>query len=217
MGIVLLRISGTGMFPYAVGEELIMQATLGRTLTHRIGLRSELAADIILVLSGSLLISLMAQIRIPLPFSPVPITGQTFAVLLVGAALGGRRAAVSTLLYIGQGALGLPVFAGGGFGIARLLGPTGGYLFGFVPAAYLVGILAERGLDRKPRSALPLFIAGQMVIYAFGVAWLSTFVGFSTALATGLLPFLAVDAFKALLAAGCLPVAWSMVRALETG
>lgn len=185
-----------------------MQTTLASTLTHRVGLRNTLAADLFLVLSGSALIALLAQVRIPLPFSPVPITGQTFAVLLVGAALGGRRAAVSTLLYLGEGALGLPVFAGGGFGLATLVGPTGGYLIGFVPAAFLVGLLAERGFDRRPISALPLFLAGQIIIYTFGVLWLATFLGLPTALTTGLVPFLAVDAFKALLAAGCLPAAW---------
>jgi biotin transport system substrate-specific component len=192
-----------------------MQATLGRTLTHRLGLRSTLAADFILIISGSLLISLMAQIRIPLPFSPVPITGQTFAVLLVGAALGGRRAALSMILYLGQGAIGLPVFAGGGFGLARLLGPTGGYLVGFVPAAYLIGWLAEQGLDRRPVSALPIFLAGQLVIYAFGVLWLSAFVGLPAALAGGLWPFLAVDGLKALLAAASLPAAWRFAHVME--
>ena len=103
----------------------------------------------------------MAQVRIPLPFTPVPITGQTFAVLLVGAVLGSRRGAASLLLYLMQGLVGLPFFAGGTSGLAILLGPTGGYLVGFIVAAYLVGLLAARGLDRRIPSALLAFLAGE--------------------------------------------------------
>jgi biotin transport system substrate-specific component len=192
-----------------------MQATLAKTITGRLGLRRNAATDLILVVSGSLLVALMAQIRIPLPFSPVPITGQTFAVLLVGATLGSRRAALSMLIYLAEGGLGLPFFAGGAFGLARLLGPTGGYLLGFVPAAFLVGFLAERGMDRRPASALPLFVAGLAVIYLCGVIWLTTFVGLGAAITTGLVPFLLVDGIKALLAAGSLPAAWHLTGSFD--
>jgi biotin transport system substrate-specific component len=99
-------------------------------------------ADASLIVGASLLVALMAQVSVPLPFSPVPITGQTFAVLLVGAALGAKRGSASLLLYLLEGAAGLPVFAGGGAGPATFLGPTGGYLIGFVAAAWLVGALA---------------------------------------------------------------------------
>src|ERR1035437_1067738 len=126
--------------------------------------------DILLVIGGSLCVAGMAQIRITLPFTPVPITGQTCAVLLVGAALGARRGAASLLLYLIQGLLGLPFFAGGASGLAYFLGPTVGYLVGFVAAAGLVGLLAARGLDRRIPTALLAFLAGEAVIYIFGVA-----------------------------------------------
>ncbi len=105
--------------------------------------------DAALILGASLLIALSARIAVPVPFSPAPITGQTLAVLLVGALLGSRRGALSVLAYLAEGAMGLPVFAGGGAGILWLLGPTGGYLFGFIAAAFVTGWLAERGWDRR--------------------------------------------------------------------
>jgi biotin transport system substrate-specific component len=191
-----------------------MQATLGWTVSQRLGLRPGLLTDALLVTAGSLLVALFAQIQIFLPFTPVPITGQTFAVLLLGAALGGRRAAASLLLYLLEGAMGLPVFAGGSAGLLRLAGPTGGYLVGFLPAAYLVGLLAERGLDRRWYSALPVFLLGQLVLYTIGVIWLSTFVGLGQALIAGLWPFIVLDAAKAVLAAVALPSAWKLVGAL---
>ncbi len=107
------------------------------------------ARDVLLVFVSSIFIALMAQVRIPLPFTPVPITGQTFAVLLIGAALGSERGAASLLVYLAEGAAGLPAFAGGTSGLAVLVGPTGGYLIGFVFAAYIIGRLAESGLDRR--------------------------------------------------------------------
>jgi biotin transport system substrate-specific component len=168
--------------------------------------------DVLLVVAGSLLVAALAQVRIPLPFTPVPITGQTFAVLLVGAVLGSRRGAASLLLYLMEGSLGLPVFAGGAGGLVHVFGPTGGYLLGFVVAAYLVGRLAEGGLDRRFRSALLVFLAGETVIYLFGVTWLGFFIGFQKALAAGLLPFVIGDAVKLAAAALVLPAAWKLVR-----
>lgn len=194
-----------------------MQATLGLTIADRMGLRRSLLLDGTLILAGGLLVALFAQIRIPLPFTPVPITGQTFAVLLVGAALGARRGAASLTLYLLGGTLGLPVFAGGAAGLARLVGPTGGYLVGFLPAALLVGSLAERGLDRRWLSALPLFLVGQTIIYITGVAWLSTFMGWQAAVVGGLWPFIALDLVKVALAAAALPSAWSLLGELEGG
>jgi biotin transport system substrate-specific component len=170
------------------------------------------ARDILLVFVGSIFIALMAQVEIRLPFTPVPITGQTFAVLLVGAALGSRRGAASLVLYLVEGALGLPAFAGGAGGLAYLTGATGGYLVGFVFAAALIGVLAERGLDRRFLSALPIFLVGEVVIYLFGVTWLSVLIGFQKALAAGLLPFLIGDAVKLIAAAAALPAAWKLVK-----
>jgi biotin transport system substrate-specific component len=153
-----------------------------------------------------------AQIRIPLPFTPVPLTGQTFAVLLVGAALGSKRGAASLALYPLLGALGLPFFAGGASGLAYMSGPTLGYLVGFVVAAYVAGLLAERGLERSVRTSLIPFLAGTLVIYIFGAGWLAVLFGIQQAITLGVLPFLVGDAIKLVLAALALPAAWKLVR-----
>ncbi len=161
---------------------------------------------------GSLLIALAAQVAVPLPFSPVPVTGQTFAVLLIGAAFGARLGAATVALYLAEGILGLPVFAPGGpVGPARLLGPTGGYLIGFVAAAYVVGALAERGWDRRLVTAALAMLAGEVVIYAFGLAGLARFLPPERLLAAGLLPFIPGDLVKLALAALALPTAWRLV------
>jgi biotin transport system substrate-specific component len=168
--------------------------------------------DITLILAASLLLAALAQVEIPLPFTPVPITGQTFGVLLIGAALGSRRGALSILAYLAEGALGLPFFAGGAGGLSVLTGATAGYLVGFVAAAYFIGRLAERGLERSFRTSLVPFVVGTVIIYAFGVAWLSTIVGgLGEALRFGLLPFLAGDIVKLAAAALALPAAWRLV------
>jgi len=168
-----------------------------------------LRRDVAVVLLGSWLVALAAQVTIPL--QPVPITGQTFGVLLIGAALGFRRGALALAAYLVQGALGLPFFAGGAGGLARLLGPTGGYLIGFVFAAALVGALAERGWDRRFLSTLAAMALGNLVIYAFGLPWLAQFAGWEKVAALGLLPFLPGDALKMLLAAVTLPALWAWV------
>jgi biotin transport system substrate-specific component len=174
--------------------------------------RAGVAREIVLVLGGALLIALAAQIRIALPFSPVPVTGQTFAVLLLGALYGRTRGVATVLAYLGLGAVGFPVFAGGAAGAARLVGPTAGYLAGFVAAAFVVGALAERGWDRRPWTTAAAMVVGSLVIYAAGVVWLSRFVGWDKVLATGVLPFLAGDAAKIVLATALLPVGWKVVR-----
>ena len=164
-----------------------------------------------LTLGGSLLIGLAAQIRVVLPFSPVPVTGQTFAVLLLGALYGSRRGPVTVATYIMFGILGLPVFAGGAAGMARLLGPTGGYLIGFILAAWVVGLLSERGWDRKASTTAASMIIGNVVIYLVGVTWLSRFVGWEAVLGSGVLPFLAGDALKIALATVLLPTGWTVI------
>lgn len=188
--------------------------TLAPTLYKRTFPRtSNLVRDITLILLGSWLVALFAQIEIPLPFSPVPITGQTFAVLLVGALLGSKRGAAAMLAYITQGALGLPFFAGGASGFGILTGVTAGYLVGFIVAAYVVGLLAERGMERSFKTSIVPFLAGTVIIYAFGVTWLSTIVGgFGKAIELGLLPFVAGDILKLIAAGVALPSAWKMVR-----
>jgi len=163
------------------------------------------------VLAGSLLVALSARVAIPLPFSPVPITGQTFGVLLVGACLGSRRGAASLLLYLAEGAMGLPVFAEGKAGVAWLFGPTGGYLFGFVAAAFVVGRLCELGWDRRLGTAAIVFLAGNAVIYWIALPWLACFVGTGRVLTAGLWPFLPGDVLKVILATILLPCGWKLV------
>jgi biotin transport system substrate-specific component len=190
-----------------------MYTTLVPTLLNRTLPRLDRRLrDILLVISGSLIVAGLAQVRIQLPFTPVPITGQTFAVLLVGATLGSRRGATSLVLYLLLGLLGLPFFAGGARGYHVLLGPTGGYLVGFILAAFLVGLLAARGMDRRVPSALLAFLAGEAIIYLFGVAWLSFYLGLQHAITAGFLPFIIGDAIKLAAAGLVLPAAWALVK-----
>ncbi len=161
---------------------------------------------------GALWVALFAQVRIPLPFTPVPITGQTFAVLLVGAALGAGRSAGALMLYLLMGMIGLPVFAGGAAGLFHLTGPTGGYLIGFLLAAVVVGRMAEHGWERSFRTSLLPFSLGTLIIYLVGVPWLARYVGPEAAIQKGLLPFLPGDLIKLLLAALALPSAWRLVQ-----
>lgn len=167
--------------------------------------------DLFLILAGSWLVALFAQIEIPL--QPVPITGQTFAVLLVGAVLGSKRGALALVAYLTQGVLGLPFFAGGASGLAILTGATAGYLVGFIGAAYAVGWLAERGLERSVRTSILPFLAGTIIIYVCGVSWLSIVLGSVTqAIEFGMLPFLVGDLAKLVSAALVLPFAWKFIK-----
>lgn len=172
--------------------------------------------DSSLVLGGSLFLALSAQIAIPLPFSPVPITGQTFAVLVIGMLFGRWRGATAVLAYLAEGCAGLPVFAEGKAGLAVLLGPTGGYLASFVPAAFLAGYLAERGWDRKISTTFLAMILGNIIIFGLGAAWLSKFVGANNALSMGVYPFLAGDVVKIGLATVALPGAWKLLGKRES-
>lgn len=173
-----------------------------------------LVYDAAVIIAGSLLIALSAQLKVLLPFSPVPITGQTFAVLILGALLGARRGALCALVYITQGAIGLPVFAAA-LGPAALLGPTAGFLIGFVPAAYITGKLAEKRWDRRVTTTILAMVLGNIVIYVFGVAWLTWLTNIKTAILTGLCPFVAGDIFKILAAAAILPTAWKLLEKLK--
>ncbi len=175
-----------------------------------------LVYDAALVLGGSLLIALGAQAALHLPFSPVPITAQTLAVLLTGALLGSRRGALSVLAYLMEGLAGWPVFSAGRAGLAHLLGPTGGYLLGFVAAAYLTGYLAERGWDRRVGTTVLAMLAGNAALYAPGLAWLARFVGASQALTLGLYPFIIGDLLKIALAAALLPTGWKVLGKRRT-
>lgn len=153
--------------------------------------------DVAAVFGGALLLALCAQVRIPLPFTPVPITGQTFAVLLLPVMLGGWRGPAAVAAYLAQGALGLPFFAGGAAGAAVLAGPTGGYLLGFLLAAVVIAVLAGHSRGSRVRLALAM-VAGNLVIYLCGVPWLARFVegGLGAAVMLGMTPFLIGDAIK---------------------
>ncbi|MCJ7728792.1 MAG: biotin transporter BioY [Sedimentisphaerales bacterium] len=170
--------------------------------------------DAIVVICGSLVVALSAQIRIYLAFSPVPITAQTFAVLMLGALLGSRRGGLAMLVYLVEGALGLPVFAAG-VGLAALFGPTGGYLVGFVAAAYLVGKLAERGWDRRIVTTVAAMIVGNAVLHLFGFTWLAVLTDVKTAFITGVYPFILGDLLKVALAAAALPTGWKLLGRLK--
>lgn len=167
-----------------------------------------------LVVVFALLTGFTALWEIPLGFTPVPVTGQTFAVLLAGATLGVRAGAASQVLYLAMGAFGMPFFSGGSSGWEVLAGPTVGYLLGFVVAAAVVGRLAEAKADRNALTAVPAFVLGSVAIYAFGVAGLmfTTGMGFGEAIVAGVLPFLIGDAIKAGLAGLLLPAAWKLTR-----
>jgi biotin transport system substrate-specific component len=169
--------------------------------------------DVALVVAGALLIYLTARVSIPVPGSPVPITGQTFGVLLVGGALGFRRGLIAVGLYVLLGVVGLPFFAEGKGGLSVIWGATGGYLVGFAIAGALVGRLAELGWDRHIGGALGAMLLGNVLIYAIGLPWLKVVTGMSVAdtVANGLTPFLLGDALKLALAAVLFPATWWIV------
>jgi biotin transport system substrate-specific component len=171
--------------------------------------------DAIIVICGSLLVGLSAQAKVYLPISPVPITGQTLAVLMLAALLGSRRGVLAMFAYFIEGALGLPVFSNG-VCIATLIGPTGGYLIGFIAAAYVVGKLAEMGWDKRVVTTIAAMLAGEMVLYAFGVYWLAIMTNIRTALAIGFYPFIVGDILKVILAAAVLPAGWKLLDCLKT-
>lgn len=173
------------------------------------GRRSLLQAALIAVAGSALL---WASAKVQIPFFPVPMTMQTFVVLFLGFALGSRLGAATVLLYLAEGATGLPVFAGTpekGLGLAYMAGPTGGYLAGFVVAAFVTGWFAERGLDRRLVTAAIAALAGLVAIYALGLAWLGAVVGWDKpVLSFGLYSFLPAEALKLALLAAILPLAW---------
>lgn len=193
-----------------------------RTSTARLTLidaaisRTGVLWDVALVLGFACLTAAFAQISFWI--GPVPITGQTFAVLVAGALLGSRRGALSQLSYLAIGATGIPYWfaLGGPPGIARLVGPTGGYLIGFVAVAFLVGWLSERGWDRRVWTAIPAMLAGETVLYLFGLLWLWHFVSADKVLQVGLYPFMVGDLIKVVAAALILPAGWSLLRRFRT-
>lgn len=173
--------------------------------------RTNALMNVLLVVAASLVTAGAAQIEIRLPWTPVPITGQSFAVLLSGLVLGSRRAFLAQLLYLAEGAAGLPFFAGGAAGLVKLVGPTGGYLMAFPFAAAFTGWLAERGWDRRPVTMFAAMLAGSTIVFGLGLLQLSRFVPADTLLASGLLPFVPGDLIKSAIAAGVFPLVWKLV------
>ena len=185
--------------------------TASATLSEAVFPESGRVGRVCEALVMSAVIALGAQLEVRLAFSPVPITGQTFGVLLAGILLGSRWGAAAVALYLTEGLLGLPVFAGGAAGPGVLAGPTAGYLVGFLPAAWLAGKLAERGWDRSPLTAAAAMLLGSAAIFACGLLNLARFLPSSALLSAGLLPFLPGDLAKAALAAAALPGAWKLL------
>lgn len=177
------------------------------------GAGARVATWAILVAFGTLLMTLSAKVQVP--FWPVPMTMQTFVALLIGMTYGARLAGATLALYLIEGAIGLPVFAGTperGIGLAYMMGPTGGFLVAFAIGAILAGWLAERGWDRNPLKAAAVMGIGHVVILALGCAWLATLIGWPKAWALGVAPFLAGTVLKTLLGAVVITGMWKMSR-----
>lgn len=174
-----------------------------------------LTRDVALVVGSAAFVGLAAQVSVPLPGTPVPVSGQTFAVLLAGAALGMGRSALGMVLYLLAGMVGVPWFAEGSSGVGM---PSLGYVIGFILSAAVVGGLSQRGGDRTPLRTAATMVFGTVLIYAIGVPYLmaSLHVDLAKAIDLGLTPFLAGDTLKVLLAAGLLPVAWKLLGHRES-
>lgn len=168
------------------------------------------AIELVQVSAAVVTIAFLSQIVIP--FKPVPFTGQTLGILLTAGLLGRKKGILAVLTYILLGTMGMPFFAGGDFGLARLAGPTGGYLTGFVVSTFLVGYLSDRGLFKDFRSAVICMSAGNIVIYALGTLWLSKFTGWENVLSAGVIPFIPGDIIKIIIAASLVPAASKLMK-----
>ena len=193
---------------------MISSSATHNTLLDTVWRDRTLLRNIVLMVAGSLLLTLSAKIQVP--FYPVPMTMQTLAVMLIGFAFGWRLGAATVLFYLAQGAMGLPVFAGTpekGLGIAYIMGPTGGYLLGFFLAALLCGFLAERGWDRNPLGIAFAMVLATATIYLLGVGWLGSLIGWDKpVLEYGMLPFLYGDLLKVILGVALLSLGWKCTR-----
>lgn len=193
-----------------------MPVVTGQPLVDRLWPSADrpLVRQAALAVLGSLL--LWASAKVQVPMWPVPMTMQSFVVLVIGMAYGSRLGAATVAFYLAQGAAGLPVFAGTpqhGIGIAYMVGPTGGYLVGFLLVAVTMGWLAERGWDRTLPKAVAAMAIGTVLLFVPGVAWLAVLIGPTKAVAAGLLPFVVGSLVKLALAAAVLPLAWRAVEA----
>ncbi len=204
--------------PMTTSLTIVPQRVLADLITQPTTRVRAIVRDALLVVGFALLTAAAAQIEIQLGFTPVPLTGQTFAVLLSGAVLGMRRGALSQLVYWMAGLTGLPFYSGGAGGWKSGTGATLGYLVGFILAAGAIGYLAEKKQDRNFATSLPAMLLGSTLIYTCGAAWLTTYlnIGFATgetnAIALGVAPFLVGDVIKALLAAACTTGVWAAIN-----
>jgi biotin transport system substrate-specific component len=190
--------------------------TLAHTLWPAQSSNVRVARNVLLALVGTLALTVAAKTQIP--FWPIPMTMQTFVVLVIGMAYGSRLGVVTVALYLFEGALGLPVFAGTpekGIGLAYMMGPTGGYLLGFVVAAWACGCMAERGFDRSPLKSLVAMSVGHALIFTFGFVWLAQLMGVEKAFMVGVVPFWAATIVKTLLGVIALPLAWKWLAKVK--
>ena len=163
---------------------------------------------------GVLFLATMAQIAIPVPGSPVPVTGQTLGVLLIGTTYGSGLGVATFVMYLLAGIAGAPVFAGASFGFEKITGATGGYLIGMMVATYLLGLLAKRRLDQRFLTSLPSMLFGTLIIFSFGLLWLHHFTGkdWAWTIAAGLTPFIVGEAIKIAIAGTSLPILWRLIN-----
>lgn len=184
------------------------------SLRNAIFPRSTALNNALFVTMGTLFIAGLAQIALPVPGSPVPVTGQTLGVLLIGTSYGSLLGLSTLLTYLLVGLAGAPVFANGGHGLSRLTGATGGYLVGMVVASLVVGLLAGRAWDQRLRTALPTMLLGDGIIFSFGLFWLHEFTGknWSWTLAAGFTPFIIGEVLKIAIAGTSLPIVWRFVN-----
>jgi biotin transport system substrate-specific component len=171
--------------------------------------------DLLCIFLGSLFLGIMSQLSVDLWFTPVPMTMQTLAVLLIGALLGSKKGVWAVIAYLGEGAMGMPVFAGGSFGVARFCGPTGGYLFAFILCAWIVGYFFKRGWGQCYKMNFLSLILGTASIYAIGYLWLSCFFGFKNAFFMGVYPFLGGAVIQLTIASILIPSGWRLFQSLK--
>jgi biotin transport system substrate-specific component len=183
------------------------------TLRSVVAPRSSALTHALFIVGGTAFIAVMAQVSLPVPGSPVPVTGQTLAVLLVGTTYGARLGVATFSTYLLAGIAGAPIFAGGTYGIDRVLGATGGYLFGMLLASAVLGFLAERRADQKFSTSFPALLLGNLIIFSFGLTWLhfSLDLTWAKTFSMGLTPFILGEALKIAIVATSLPLIWRKI------
>ena len=176
---------------------------------------STLLTHATLIAGGTIFLSALAQVAIPVPGSPVPVTGQTLGVLLIGTTYGAGLGLTTFALYLLAGIAGAPVFAGGSFGVEKITGATGGYLIGMLVATYILGLLANRRMDQRFLTALPSMLSGSVIIFSFGLIWLHYFTGkdWAWTINAGFTPFIIGEVLKITIAGTALPVVWRFIHA----